>query len=136
MPLTNIKQSFQALEQGWCLLHCTLVVGDTGAVTSVSGKGFNSGAPSGELGGIVHTSEGLYTITLPGTGALTEIVPLTPTIIDGSATDVKHTLCTARTLSTRVVAWTFLDADTPAVTDPASGAIVEFLFLVRDTSVT
>lgn len=136
MALTSITQDLVALERGWIFVHCTLTVGATGAVSAVSGKRFNSGAASGENGGIVRDGTGVYTITLPGRGGLQEIFPLAPVIVDGDAADVRLTLCTDRTVSARTVEWTFLDADTPAATDPANGSVIEFGFLVRQSSVS
>lgn len=136
MPLTHIKQPFMALERDFTLLHVTLTVGSTGAVSAVSGRGFANGAASGELGGIARSSEAVYVVTLPGTGALQEIVPFAPVILDGDAGDARHALVTARSLSARTVTFTFLDLDTPAASELTSGSVVEFVFLVRDKTVS
>ena len=136
MPLTIIKKPLKSLEQGWVLVNAKLTTGATGAVTTVSGKGFANGAASGELGGIVRDDTGDYTVTLPGRGGLQAIIPMFPMITDGSASDVRHVLVTAVSTSARTVAFTFLDADTPAATDPANGSVIDFTFLVRDSSVS
>lgn len=138
MPLTNIKSKsgLASLEQGWVHLECKLTVGGTGAVSAVDGKGFNDGASSGELGGIVRDDVGDYTITLPGRGGFQDIMPLNPVIQDGAAVDVRHVLVTAITASSRTVSYTFFDADTPAATDPTEGSIIHFHFLVKDGSVS
>lgn len=135
MPFTNIKaDKVMTLETSLTLVRCRLTVGATGAVSAVSGKGFNSGAPTGELGGIVRDDTGDYTVTLPGRGGFQAIVPTFPMITDGAAADVRHVLVTAVTPSARTVAFTFLDADTPAATDPADGSVIDFVFLVDDSS--
>lgn len=136
MSFDIIKQPFSALERGWTLVTCELTVGATGAVSAVAGKRFNSGAASGNLGGIARDSAAVYTITLPGTGGVQEIKPLAPVIIDGAAADAKVALCTARSASARTVTWTFLDQLTAAVEELSNGSVVLFSFLVRDSSVS
>lgn len=138
MSFDVIKQPFHSLERGWTLVNCALTVGATGAVTAVSGKRFaTDGTATGSLGGIARDSEAVYTVTLPGTGGLQEIIPLTPVIVDGTAaTDARVAICTARSASARTVTWTFLSLDTPGVSELSSGGVVEFQFLVRDSSVS
>lgn len=136
MSFTTIKSKWEAFEKGWVHVHVKLTTGATGAVSVVDGKGFNDGAPTGELGGIVRDDVGDYTITLPGRGGLQDISLLAdPVIVDGSASDVRHCLVTAITPASRTVAVTFLDADTPAATDPANGSVIHFHFLAKDGSV-
>lgn len=136
MPFTNTKQGcLKTLAIGWTLVRCQLTVGATGAVSAVSGKGFNNGAATGDLGGFTRNSAGDYTITLPGSGGFQAIIPLSVQIIDSANTDVRFHRWDTITPSARTAQVAFSDADTPAATDPGNGSVIEFVFLVDDSTV-
>lgn len=135
MSLGIINQPFCALDRG--LIMVTLAVdAGAGAITAVYGKGFTSGAPSGEQGGVTRTGAGVWQVTLPGRGGLVGIIPVSVAITDTAAADVRHTLFTAVNPTARTVDITFFDADTPAATDPTSGSYVDIVLLVKETSVS
>ena len=112
------------------LVDLQILVGSSGAVTSFSGNLIKS---------VVHTSTGLYTITLTDSfnafiaasgamvspsGSLSGIVALE--IGNGANASVQ-------TAPGTIVIQTLSDSD--AVADPASGSIVSAIILLRNSSV-
>lgn len=138
MPVTGIFQCMEALERGWHMQHVSLTVGGTGAVSAVSGKKYAvDGVATGEQGGIVRDSAGVYTLTLPGRGGVQEIVPVSAVMLDAAATDLRLPLVTARSTSARTITYSFVEPDgSPSVEEVPSGAVVEFVLLVRNSSVS
>jgi len=135
MPVTGIFEKFEAKERGWHLQHVKLVVGGTGAVVSVTGKEFADGAPEAALGGIVRTGTGVYEVTLPGRGGVQRLVAMPPQLASATPADARLCLVSAVSLADRSVDLTFTDT-TPAAADPATGTVIELVFLVKNSSVS
>ncbi len=135
MPIIGILDPIRALGKEYVIVTCSMLVGASGAVTSVTGRGFSSALPSGETpGGIVkEATAGQYTVTLPGRGSVQAIIPLGAPVIE-HATDVLHITVISKALSSRALTFQCWDADTPAATNPTSGAVLHFAFLVKNSN--
>lgn len=136
MPLVRSNFERRHLSPLLVGVDVTLVVGASGAVTSASGKGFETG-PADKGTVVKETAAGQYTITFPGRGALQRIIPRYPVIED--TVDAHQFSVIAKSLANRSVTvqfWGPTAADDTALveTDLTSGTIVHFAFDVQETN--
>ena len=77
MSLTGITLSdLHTYGMGRVLLSVKFAIGATGAVGAIDGKGFAATAALPYKGSVVRDDVGTYTITLPGRGAVQDIIPV------------------------------------------------------------
>lgn len=143
MPLNGITfDPVQVYGKEWKVLFLSLTVGASGAVAAVDGKGWRSDGTAGTSinnGSVTKEStDGQYSIVVPGKGSVHKMIVLPPMIED--ATDVLQCTTIAKDLSARKVTLQFwgptaADNTAPLATDLSSGTVVHFTILVKNSNI-
>lgn len=139
MPVQGTFDPLRALGKDYVLLTVSATITASGVVASMAGKGFTTTTAllGDTLGSVARSAAGVYVVTLPGRGAVQDIVPLGIYIEDGAPADLKLPMVTAKSVSARTITITFFDAlgdGTPAAEELTDGTIVHISLLVKNSS--
>lgn len=124
----------QTYGSGLVLLHVKWAIGSTGAVGTVTGRGFDGNGPYS--GSVTRTDVGDYTVVLPGRGAFHSLAVLGQPCVEVNGNDVACDLISLDA-ATRTATFTCHDRSTSgqAAEEAASGDTIHVTFLVKNTDV-